>query len=161
MLGSNVCRAHGGAAPQTRAKAKRRLEQAADALVQRLLQFALDGRVDDNVALHAIRDALDRAGLGAKTEVALAVKPWEDIMNDVAGVATITREESRARRGLPDDAPAPAEPLDIVDAEVVDDAEPPAYPPDATVDGPKAPDHPDLLGGTPAPPSRPPYYSRR
>lgn len=30
MLGGNVCRSHGGAAPQTRAKAKRRLEQASD-----------------------------------------------------------------------------------------------------------------------------------
>jgi hypothetical protein len=41
MLGGNVCRAHGGAAPQTRAKAQRRLVQAADVLVQRLLGLAL------------------------------------------------------------------------------------------------------------------------
>ena len=39
MLGGNVCRSHGGAAPQTRAKAQRRLQQAADVLVQRLSGF--------------------------------------------------------------------------------------------------------------------------
>ena len=45
MLGGNVCRSHGGAAPQTRAKAQRRLAQAADVLVQRLLGFASMGRL--------------------------------------------------------------------------------------------------------------------
>ena len=137
MMGGNVCRVHGGAAPQTRAKAKRRLEQAADALVQRLLQFALDGRVDDNVALHAIRDALDRAGLGAKAALELSVaepRPWEDIMGDLAGVASITRAESRARRGLPDDTPAPAEPYEVVDAELVDEPDAPEMPSSSTGD---------------------------
>ena len=75
MLGGNVCRSHGGAAPQTRAKAQRRLQQAADVLVQRLLSFALDGRVADPVALAAIRDALDRAGLNPKTAIEIEVKP--------------------------------------------------------------------------------------
>ncbi|MGB8505547.1 HGGxSTG domain-containing protein, partial [Mycobacterium sp.] len=50
IRGANVCRVHGGAAPQVRAAAKRRLEQAADVLVQRLLGFALDGKVADPVA---------------------------------------------------------------------------------------------------------------
>lgn len=80
MLGGNVCRAHGGAAPQTRAKAQRRLQQAADILVQRLLGLALDGDTPDAVALQAIRDALDRAGLGAKQALELSAKPlapWE------------------------------------------------------------------------------------
>jgi hypothetical protein len=51
ILGGNVCYHHGGNAPQTKAKARRRLEQAADALVARLLSFALDGDTSDNVAL--------------------------------------------------------------------------------------------------------------
>jgi hypothetical protein len=38
-----VCRLHGGEAPQVKAAVKRRLDQAADALVARLLGFALDG----------------------------------------------------------------------------------------------------------------------
>jgi hypothetical protein len=65
MLGGNVRYHHGGNAPQVKAKAQRRLQQAADSLVQRLLGFVLDGDVADPVALQAIRDALDRAGLGA------------------------------------------------------------------------------------------------
>jgi hypothetical protein len=43
----NVCRLHGGAAPQVKAAAKRRLDQAADALVAKLLGFALDGDPPD------------------------------------------------------------------------------------------------------------------
>jgi hypothetical protein len=79
MLGGNVCRSHGGAAPQTKAKAQRRLQQAADALVQRLLSFALDGKVADPVALQAIRDALDRAGMKPGIDVGVTVKPFESI----------------------------------------------------------------------------------
>jgi hypothetical protein len=59
--GANVCRVHGGSAPQVEAAARRRLDQAADVLVQRLLAFALDSDAPDNIALQTIRDALDRA----------------------------------------------------------------------------------------------------
>lgn len=68
-----MCRAHRGAAPQTRVKAQRRLQQATEALVQRLLSFALDGKVADPVALQAIRDALARAGLSPKTGIEVEV----------------------------------------------------------------------------------------
>lgn len=89
-------------------------------MAKELLGIAVSAE-SEAVKLAAVKDALDRAGLGAKAEVALAVKPWEDIMNDVAGVANISLAESRARRGLPDE-PALAEPAyDIVDAELVDD----------------------------------------
>jgi hypothetical protein len=64
--GANVCPTHGGSAPQVKAAAERRLAQAADVLVERLLGMAVDGDAPDHVALPAIRDALDRAGLGAK-----------------------------------------------------------------------------------------------
>jgi hypothetical protein len=102
MLGGNVCRMHGGSAPQVKAAAKRRLEQAADVLVQRLLGFALDGEVPDPVALADIRDALDRAGLNPKTavEVEVSTAPWQEAFAGAAGVARITREDSHARRWL-------------------------------------------------------------
>jgi hypothetical protein len=127
-LGSNVCRSHGAAAPQTRAKAKRRLDQASDVLVQRLLSFALDGDAPDNVALAAIRDALDRAGLGAKqaVEVGVELQPYEQVLNDIVGIAHITRAESRERQsfpatGEPRDAEASAQ-REILDAELVPEA---------------------------------------
>jgi hypothetical protein len=61
------------------------LQQAADALAQRLLSFALDGKVADPVALQAIRDALDRAGLSPKTgiEVEVALKQWEQVLESL------------------------------------------------------------------------------
>jgi hypothetical protein len=128
-LGGTVCGFHGGKAPAVIAKARERLALAADRMARELLGIAT-GAESEAVKLAAVKDALDHAGLGAKTEVALAVKPWEDILNDVAGVANISRAESRARRGLPDDTPA----MEIVDAEVVDDDDGPAYPPSATGD---------------------------
>lgn len=108
MLGGNVCRAHGGAAPQTKAKAQRRLQQAADALVQRLLGMALDGEVADHLALAAIRDALDRAGLSAKTavEVEVALKPWEQIADDA--FTTIDSGSLAAHRAARGGQPPPA-----------------------------------------------------
>jgi hypothetical protein len=123
--GANVCPVHGGSAPQVKAAARRRLDQAADVLVQRLLKFALDGDVADNVALAAIRDALDRAGMGAKTEVAVEVKaPWEELLGDVAHVTKAQHEAMKRGEPLPPTPPpalpAPAD-ADIVDAEVVED----------------------------------------
>ena len=126
-----MCYHHGGNAPQVKAKALRRLQQAADALVQRQLGIALDGDAPDHVALQAIRDALDRAGIPAKAEVSVELKPWERLMGDIAGIATISRDEHRAREGLPPDVRPPARPAlvepadaDVIDAELVEpDAE--------------------------------------
>jgi hypothetical protein len=82
------------------------------------------GAESEAVKLNAIRDALDRSGLGAKAEVSVELKPWERLMGDIAGIATISRLEHRARRGLPsdDDGPPPARAAlaDSADAEVID-----------------------------------------
>jgi len=77
-------------------------------MARELLGMAM-GAESEAVKLNAIRDALDRSGLGAKTEVSVEVKPWEQLMGDIAGVATISRAEHRAQQGAP-----------IIDAEVVD-----------------------------------------
>jgi hypothetical protein len=96
--GAHVCRVHGGSAPQVKAAAKRRLDQASDALVQRLLAFALDGDVTDNVALQAIIAALDRAGLNVRQamEIEVGVKPYEELMSSITGVAQITKAQHDA-----------------------------------------------------------------
>lgn len=70
-----MCYHHGGDAPQVKAKAQRRLQQAADALVQRLLGFALDGNVTDPVELQASATPWTARGLVAKQAVAVKVKP--------------------------------------------------------------------------------------
>lgn len=150
--GANVCPVHGGSAPQVKAAARRRLDQAADVLVQRLLKFALDGDVADNVALAAIRDALDRAGMGAKTEVAVEVKaPWEELLGDVAHVTKAQHEAMKRGEPLPPTPPPalPAPADDIVDAEVVEDT------PERVGERADRPSVPDWAEPAPAaPPSR-------
>jgi hypothetical protein len=128
IQGGRVCTHHGGNAPAVKAKARQRIEDAADRMARELLKMAVDENVSDAVKLVAIRDALDRAGLGApKTiDVAIAPKPWEQIFDDISGGS---RAESRARRGMPDDGVDEWHPpalvqgggaTPIVDAEVIE-----------------------------------------
>ena len=128
IAGGRVCTHHGGNAPAVKAKARQRLEDAADRMARELLKMAVDENVSDAVKLAAIRDALDRAGLSARTAVSVAIgpKPWEQIFDDIVGGS---RAESRARRGVPDDGldewhpPALVHGGDatpIVDAEVIE-----------------------------------------
>ncbi len=67
-----------------------------------LLKMATDDNVADSVKLAAIRDALDRAGLAAKTAVELEVgppKPYEVILETIeAG----SRAEYRRSQGIAD-----------------------------------------------------------
>jgi len=109
--GMTVCRTHGGAAPQVKRKAKERLELAADRMARELLGMAT-GAESEAVKLNAIRDALDRAGLGAKTEVSVELKPYEQLLGDLTGVGNISRAQHRALQGRP-----------IIDAEVVESAD--------------------------------------
>jgi hypothetical protein len=120
IRGGNVCRFHGGAAGHVRRKARERLELAADEWPANCSAWPPVAE-SEAVKLNAIRDALDRSGLGAKTEVSVEVKPWEQLMGDIAGVVTISRAEHRALQGRPFlEAPALA---DAIDAEVVEPAD--------------------------------------
>ena len=53
------------------------------------------------VDLNTTHDTLDRAGLGAKTEVSVELKSYEQLLGDLTGVATISRAEHRAQQGRP------------------------------------------------------------
>ena len=64
LKGTNRCRLHGGASPNAQRKARERLMDAADWVTSELLKIAGSKDVT-SVKLAAIRDVLDRAGLGA------------------------------------------------------------------------------------------------
>jgi hypothetical protein len=132
--GTTVCRTHGGGAPQVKRKAKERLELAADRMARELLGMATSAE-SEAVKLNAIRDALDRAGLGTKTEFSVELKPYEQLLGDLTGVANISRAEHRALQRRPVfDAAALS---DAIDAELVDpaDDDAPARPAEPPVDG--------------------------
>ncbi|WP_287041635.1 hypothetical protein [Mycobacterium sp.] len=90
-------------------KARQRLEEAADRMACELLKMAIDANVADSVKLAAIRDALDRAGLAAKSAVEVEVgppKPYEHILNGITVLEGGSREAFRRSRGAFDDIEA-------------------------------------------------------
>ncbi len=103
IRGGNVCHKHGGSAPQVRAAANRRLSASLDALMAALLTIALDESQPVAARLVAIKDGLDRAGVGKDHPVTVQIKPWE---RDIEGLLV--------------DVDLP----DVVDAEVVEDRAP-------------------------------------
>jgi hypothetical protein len=94
-------------------------------MARELLKMAVDENVTDAVKLAAIRDALDRAGLSARTAVSIEVgrRPFEQIVDDITGGS---RAESRRRRGMPGDGLDEWHPPALVhggDATLIVDAE--------------------------------------
>ncbi len=124
IRGGTVCTHHGGRAPAVIARARQRLDEAADRMAKQLLGIA-ESAESEAVKLAAVRDALDRVGLKPPAQVevsAKAAEPWEEIMGDIAmSVGRTTRAEHRARRGLPPEEPRALPPTEIVDAEIVED----------------------------------------
>jgi hypothetical protein len=125
IRGGVVCATHGGSAPAVKAKARVRLEMAADRMAEKLLKMATDDDVPASVKLAAMRDALDRAGLAARQAVSVEVGPtpeYEALLTDMAMGGS--RSASRAARGMPQDDHSATpdwlrDELTFVDAEVV------------------------------------------
>ena len=67
-------------------------------MARELLKMAVDENVSDAVKLAAIRDALDRAGLSARTAVSVEVGPrtFEAIFDETSRAA---RVQNRAHTG--------------------------------------------------------------
>ena len=113
IRGGNVCPTHGGSLKAVKRKAKERLEQAADRMAKELLGIATSAD-SEAVRLAAVKDALDRAGLGAKAEVEIGIKPFERIFEQMEHT---TRAEFRRSQGIEDDSQGIVE-LPPVDVEV-------------------------------------------
>lgn len=121
MNGAVVCRHHGGAAPQVKAKAQQRLDLAADRMTRELLGIATNEDVSPETRLKAIVNALDRAMGKAPMHVDVGLaepKPYERLL---AGMETgTTRAESRARRGFVQPTPPVSLPSAYSGREVLD-----------------------------------------
>ena len=105
--GTNVCDFHGAKAPQVKRKARQRIEEAADRMACELLKMATDDNVSESIRLSAIKDALDRGGVSAKSAVEVEVgppKPWEQIMCRLTSIESGSRAEFRRSQELRDDA---------------------------------------------------------
>ena len=96
--GTVVCTHHGGRAPAVKAKARRRLEEASDRLARQLLGIA-EGAESEAVRLAAVKDALDRAGVQAKTAatVEVSVKPWETVLEGISNSEPLSRRHATMR----------------------------------------------------------------
>ncbi len=77
IKGGVVCIKHGGSAPQVREAANRRLAAATDRLMAALLDIALDTSQPVLARLTAIKDGLDRAGVGKDRPITVELKRWE------------------------------------------------------------------------------------
>lgn len=160
MEAQKVCGTHGGRAPQSKRAARRRIEEAQDRMAEELLGIATSAE-SEAVRLAAIKDALDRGGTTGKTsvEMEVGVRPFEQIFTGIdRGVG---RDGTRAPQLPPQTALAPANPGEIVDAEIVPD--PAESGPERHADAPearrRAPGSPEAAEDKSAP-RRPPPHKR-
>lgn len=119
VKGANVCRMHGGSAPQVRRAAQVRLLMQADNLMAALLKIALDDKQPVAARLVAIRDGLDRANLSGTQSVELTVekgRSFEDVTADVIADLDMSDVEDY-------DA-------EVIEAEVIEDDRSPLVPRD-------------------------------
>ena len=108
MLGSTVCRMHGGSAPQVKQAAQVRLMMAADPAAARLIEIANDKTMPPNVRLAANKEILDRANVVGTQQLNVEVSAFEERTRKI-----VVRWEDFA-----DDE---GNDTNILDAEVVDD----------------------------------------
>lgn len=97
MVGGRVCWVHGGAAPQVRAAALRRIHALVDPALETLAEAMADGPTAEGV--RAARDILDRAGYKAPEKISIE-KPGavDDDIGQIMGELTQLREREQAAR---------------------------------------------------------------
>jgi hypothetical protein len=103
MLGTNVCRMHGGAAPQVRRRAQQRILEASDKAAARLVELMQDTNVPYAVQLAAARDLLDRAQLAGRQEIEMGVTV--SLLERNIDAALVYDLDDDAVTELPDDKP--------------------------------------------------------
>lgn len=74
MNGTNVCRVHGGSAPQTRRKAAERIAAAADPAAKVMVDLLKSAK--EEMRAKAAADLMDRNALGTKQEISIDVPAY-------------------------------------------------------------------------------------
>ena len=87
IKGGNVCRVHGGMAPQVRNAARARLLEALDPAAGELVRIALNGK-QENVRVQAIKELFERAGFGEPKRLDITLT--DDVLD--AEIARLTAE---------------------------------------------------------------------
>jgi hypothetical protein len=130
--GAVVCDQHGGAAPQVRRRAAEQLIMTADQAAQMLVKMTEDTEVPFGVRAKIAQDLLDRAGLIA-TQVHQIIPTTEDpVLRFFADIdprdIVITLPPGSPQPAIEtrvDDSPeGDAAPAEILEAAIVDNAEP-------------------------------------
>jgi hypothetical protein len=108
---------HGGAAPQTRAKAQERILAAADPAAANLVRWMGDPKIEMRLRIQIAQDLLDRAGISGKTSVEIDANVT---FNDfVAGVVASVDDGTEIANFH--DYSRRLDGADIVDAEVIEE----------------------------------------
>lgn len=133
ILGGNVCRQHGGAAPQVRQLAAARIANHADAMAALLIEWANDPNVEVRDRAKIAQDLLDRADVAGTSKVLVGVgeidpveRLFRDLLSDPAGLAPPQPVQQVPNPQIDKWNREAMEDADIVDAEVVEEPERPA-----------------------------------
>jgi hypothetical protein len=128
VKGAVVCRSHGGAAAQVRAKAQERLVLAADSAIEFIRKIMDDPQEPTPIRLQAARDLADRNSLTGKHQIELTTPEWRGIIPAILvsaseAVETAERVIDASYDALTleiEDGPSYAE-LEAVSADVVEE----------------------------------------
>jgi hypothetical protein len=131
ILGGNVCRQHGGAAPQVRQLAAARIANHADAMAALLIEWANDPNVEVRDRAKIAQDLLDRADVAGTSKVLVGVgeidpveRLFRDLLSDPAALAPAQPAQQVSDPQIEKWNREAMEDVDIVDAEIVEDDEP-------------------------------------
>ena len=94
IRGGTVCVAHGGRAPQVRAKANMRLLNMVEPALRELRRIIDDDNADDANKLRAINMVLNRTGFAEKQNLEIGLRPpteWDNLLQ--GGALTFDRGE--------------------------------------------------------------------
>lgn len=100
IRGGTVCRMHGGALPQVKAKAKERLLALVDPALVALHKILTDEDVDDAHRVRAALGVLDRTGFGPGSKVEVGVSRFDDLVAGALGGEKPTLESTHLDREL-------------------------------------------------------------